>query len=358
MYDGYKGTRHAMPDELAQQMPILKELLTDLGYRQVSAKGWEADDILGTLAAACEARRDDCFLATGDRDSLQLVSETTTVLLATSAMGRSKTETMDLDAIHEKYGIEPRQLIEVKSLMGDTSDNIPGVKGIGEKTAMTLVKNFGTLDNVYDHLDSPIIKPRQRENLLACREDAYLSHTLGTIRTDAPIDTAEGGLQGDRGQQARRCPSDAGAGDPDPHHPVRAGRHRSGTGPRYPAGGGRSHCVPARRAFRPLSGGRTPPAVLGKRARSCSRRPWYAVQDTTVYPLSEEELVSLLDDPQGDTGCVRFRPPLRQSHGRRQLGQQHCLGRQAGRLPAGRFRFPLSAHHPCHQLPCKIGVLL
>ena len=86
------------------------------------------------------------------------MSETTTVLLATSAMGRSKTETMDLDAIHEKYGIEPRQLIEVKSLMGDTSDNIPGVKGIGEKTAMTLVKNFGTLDSVYDHLDSPIIK--------------------------------------------------------------------------------------------------------------------------------------------------------------------------------------------------------
>ena len=120
------------------------------------------------------------------------MSETTTVLLATSAMGRSKTETMDLDAIHEKYGIEPKQLIEVKSLMGDTSDNIPGVKGIGEKTAMTLVKNFGTLDSVYDHLDSPIIKPRQRENLLACREDAYLSHTLGTIRTDAPIDTAEG----------------------------------------------------------------------------------------------------------------------------------------------------------------------
>ena len=133
MYDGYKGTRHAMPDELAQQMPILKELLTDLGYRQVSAKGWEADDILGTLAAACEARRDDCFLATGDRDSLQLVSETTTVLLATSAMGRSKTETMDLDAIREKYGIEPKQLIEVKSLMGDTSDNIPGVRASAKR---------------------------------------------------------------------------------------------------------------------------------------------------------------------------------------------------------------------------------
>ena len=96
-YDGYKATRHGMPDELAQQMPVLKELLTDLGYRQVTAEGWEADDILGTLAAACDARKDDCFLATGDRDSLQLVSETTTVLLATTALGRSKTVAMDAD---------------------------------------------------------------------------------------------------------------------------------------------------------------------------------------------------------------------------------------------------------------------
>ena len=113
MYDGYKATRHGMPDELAQQMPVLKELLTDLGYRQVTAEGWEADDLLGTLAAACDARKDDCFLATGDRDSLQLVSETTTVLLATTALGRSKTVAMDVAAIEEKYGIQPRQLIEV-----------------------------------------------------------------------------------------------------------------------------------------------------------------------------------------------------------------------------------------------------
>ena len=297
MYDGYKGTRHAMPDELAQQMPILKELLTDLGYRQVSAKGWEADDILGTLAAACEARRDDCFLATGDRDSLQLVSETTTVLLATSAMGRSKTETMDLDAIHEKYGIEPKQLIEVKSLMGDTSDNIPGVKGIGEKTAMTLVKNFGTLDSVYDHLDSPIIKPRQRENLLACREDAYLSHTLGTIRTDAPIDTAEGAYKVTEGNKPAavrlmqeleiqtlitRFGLDGIVPEQDPD---------------TPAGGGRSHCVPARRAFRPLSGGRTPRRSGQKKARSCSRRPGTPCRTPPCIP-SEEELVSLLDDPK------------------------------------------------------------
>ena len=297
MYDGYKGTRHAMPDELAQQMPILKELLTDLGYRQVSAKGWEADDILGTLAAACEARRDDCFLATGDRDSLQLVSETTTVLLATSAMGRSKTETMDLDAIHEKYGIEPKQLIEVKSLMGDTSDNIPGVKGIGEKTAMTLVKNFGTLDSVYDHLDSPIIKPRQRENLLACREDAYLSHTLGTIRTDAPIDTAEGAYKVTEGNKpaAVRLMQEleiqtlitrfgldgiVPEQDPDTLPEVDAA---IATLPAEPSG----HYLLAAR-----------PAVLGKKSVIVQPEAWYAVQDTTVYPLSEEELVSLLDDPR------------------------------------------------------------
>ena len=297
MYDGYKGTRHAMPDELAQQMPILKELLTDLGYRQVSAKGWEADDILGTLAAACEARRDDCFLATGDRDSLQLVSETTTVLLATSAMGRSKTETMDLDAIHEKYGIEPKQLIEVKSLMGDTSDNIPGVKGIGEKTAMTLVKNFGTLDNVYDHLDSPIIKPRQRENLLACREDAYLSHTLGTIRTDAPIDTAEGAYKVTEGNKPAavrlmqeleiqtlitRFGLDGIVPEQDPDT--------------LPEVGAAIASLPAEPSGHSLLAAR--PAVLGKKSAVVQPEAWYAVQDTTVYPLSEEELVSLLDDPR------------------------------------------------------------
>ena len=202
MYDGYKATRHGMPEELAQQMPVLKELLADLGYRAVTAEGWEADDILGTLAAACAARQDDCFLATGDRDSLQLVSESTTVLLAATAMGRSKTIPMDVDAIHEKYGIEPKQLIEVKSLMGDTSDNIPGVRGIGEKTALNLVQKFGTLENVYAHIDDPVIKPKQREHLLECKADAELSHVLGTIRTDAPIETAEGAYKVGEGNKA------------------------------------------------------------------------------------------------------------------------------------------------------------
>ena len=184
-YDGYKATRHGMPEELAQQMPVLKELLSDLGFVQVSKAGWEADDILGTLAAACEKTGGTTLLATGDRDSLQLVDSSTTVLLATN----KETLTMDEDAIREKYGIEPPQLIEVKSLMGDASDNIPGVKGIGEKTALSLVQKFGSLENVYANIEDKAIKPKQRENLLAHREDAQLSHMLGTIRRDAPIDT-------------------------------------------------------------------------------------------------------------------------------------------------------------------------
>ena len=184
-YDGYKATRHGMPEELAQQMPVLKELLTDLGFVQVSREGWEADDILGTLAAACEAAGGTTLLATGDRDSLQLVDDATTVLLATN----KETIPMDPAAIREKYGVEPPQLIDVKSLMGDSSDNIPGVPGIGEKTALALVSKFGTMQNIYDHLDDPAIKPGQRTKLGANRDKADLSYMLGTIRKDAPIET-------------------------------------------------------------------------------------------------------------------------------------------------------------------------
>ncbi len=184
-FDGYKATRHGMPPELAEQMPVMKQLLTDLGFAQVSLAGWEADDILGTLSAACEAAGGQTLLATGDRDSLQLVDDNTTVLLATN----KETLVMDPAAIREKYGVEPIQLIEVKSLMGDSSDNIPGVPGIGEKTALALVQKFGSLEGVYEHLDDKAIKPKQREKLAASREMADLSHMLGTIRRDAPIDT-------------------------------------------------------------------------------------------------------------------------------------------------------------------------
>ena len=300
MYDGYKATRHGMPEELAQQMPVLKELLADLGYRTVTAEGWEADDILGTLAAACAARKDDCFLATGDRDSLQLVSDTTTVLLAATVMGRSKTVTMDVDAIQEKYGIQPRQLIEVKSLMGDASDNIPGVKGIGEKTALTLVQNFGTLEGVYEHIDDKLIKPKQREHLLECREMAQLSHTLGTIRTDAPIDTAEGTYavgEGNKAEAVRllqeleihslipRFGLDGIApAAPEEEDGIELAEAELEALPLAPSG---NYLVASR------------PAMMGKQGtRNVVLQPesWYAVQDCTVYPLEDADLVRLLDN--------------------------------------------------------------
>ena len=300
MYEGYKATRHGMPDELAQQMPVLKEILTDLGYRIVTAEGWEADDILGTLAAACAARQDDCFLATGDRDSLQLVSDTTTVLLATTALGRSKTVTMDVDAIREKYGIEPKQLIEVKSLMGDASDNIPGVRGIGEKTALSLVQNFGSLEGVYEHIDDKRIKPKQREHLLECRELAQLSHTLGTIRTDAPIDTAEGSYTVGEGNKpaAVRLLQELEIHSLIP---------RFGLDGVAPEAAAEEEAVEMMVAEPPLP--LTPaghylvasrPPVMGKQGvHTVVLQPesWYAVQGTTVYPLEDAELVRLLDDP-------------------------------------------------------------
>ena len=300
MYDGYKATRHGMPEELAQQMPVLKELLADLGYRTVTAEGWEADDILGTLAAACAARKDDCFLATGDRDSLQLVSDTTTVLLAATVMGRSKTVTMDVDAIQEKYGIQPRQLIEVKSLMGDASDNIPGVKGIGEKTALTLVQNFGTLEGVYEHIDDKLIKPKQREHLLECREMAQLSHTLGTIRTDAPIDTAEGTYAVGEGNKAEavRLLQELEIHSLIPRFGL------DGIAPAAPEEEDGIELAEAELEALPLTPSGTylvasRPAVMGKQGtRNVVLQPesWYAVQDCTVYPLEDADLVRLLDN--------------------------------------------------------------
>lgn len=301
MYEGYKANRHGMPEELAQQMPVLKEILADLGYRTISAEGWEADDLLGTLAAACAARKDDCFLATGDRDSLQLVSETTTVLLAATAMGRSKTITMDVDAVQEKYGVSPRQLIEVKSLMGDTSDNIPGVRGIGEKSALSLVQTFGSLEGVYANLDDKRIKPKQREHLIECRELAELSHTLGTIRTDAPIDTAEGAYAIGEGNKAAavrllqeleihslipRFGLDGIAPEvSEEEAAVELPEAELGVLPLAPAG----HYLIAAR-----------PAVMGKQGTKnvqLAPESWYAVQENTVYPLEDAELLRLLDEP-------------------------------------------------------------
>lgn len=185
MYDAYKAGRHAMPDELRSQMPIVKNLLHLLGIKTVECEGWEADDILGTLAARCREEGNECFIATGDRDSLQLAHGGVKVLLAKT----KSTDVMDEQAIAVEYGVTPQQLIQVKALQGDSSDNIPGVTKVGLKTALDLIARFKTLDGVYENIDDESIKKGTRTHLIEDKEQAYLSLELGTIRTDAPIDT-------------------------------------------------------------------------------------------------------------------------------------------------------------------------
>lgn len=280
-FDGYKATRHGMPPELAEQMPVMKQLLTDLGFAQVSLAGWEADDILGTLSAACEAAGGQTLLATGDRDSLQLVDDNTTVLLATN----KETLVMDPAAIREKYGVEPIQLIEVKSLMGDSSDNIPGVPGIGEKTALALVQKFGSLEGVYEHLDDKAIKPKQREKLAASREMADLSHMLGTIRRDAPIDTDP--------EHYRRA-----KGDPAAAAKLLAELEMHKLAARW--GLNETESAETSQAELPKVAPSTLPLVPEGRyylARTAGKEggAWYAVQGSVVFALDESRLPGLLD---------------------------------------------------------------
>lgn len=188
LYGEYKGNRKGMPEELAQQMPVLKELLKAMGYNLVECEGWEADDIIGTLAKNCTAE-DFCYIATGDRDSLQLVSERVNVLLSAPKSGRTETIVYDINKIIEDKGVSPEKLIDVKALMGDSSDNIPGVAGIGEKTATELIKNFGDIDYIFENVDTIAVTNSVRTKLINGRETAFLSRTLGTIRTDAPVET-------------------------------------------------------------------------------------------------------------------------------------------------------------------------
>ena len=184
LYEGYKAQRKGMPPELAEQLPVLKELLSAMGLAILEASGWEADDILGTLASVCDAQT-ECVLATGDRDSLQLVREGVQVWLAATKMGRPETRKYDPAAVLEEYGVTPARLIDVKALQGDTSDNIPGVAGVGPKTAQALVAQFGDLDTLYAGLDG--VKENLRLKLAQDRDNAFLSRDLGTIRTDAPV---------------------------------------------------------------------------------------------------------------------------------------------------------------------------
>lgn len=187
-YDGYKATRHKMPEELAQQMPILKDVLCAMNIPIFACEGWEADDVIGTVGKRCAECGWDCVIVTGDRDSLQLVDDHVTVKLVITKGGQTIATRYDPAMFRQEYGFEPPIMVDLKSLMGDSSDNIPGVAGVGPKTATELLLKFGTMEGVYQNLEDPFIRPKLREKLEAGRKNAKLSYDLATIRCNAPIE--------------------------------------------------------------------------------------------------------------------------------------------------------------------------
>ena len=191
MYEGYKANRHGMPDELASQMPIIKDILRDMNITIIEKEGYEADDVLGTLSKRGEKEGIDVTILSGDRDTFQLTSDHITVRIPRTKMGKTEVEDFDRNKIKEVYGLEPMQLIEVKGLQGDTSDNIPGVPGVGEKTALSMIQTYGSIENIYKELEegkAETIKGKTREKMLENKELAFLSKTLGTINLEAPIE--------------------------------------------------------------------------------------------------------------------------------------------------------------------------
>ena len=187
-YALYKAQRKPMPDDLAVQMPLLKDVLSAMGIKQLSAEGWEADDVLGTVARLCEADGWDCEIVTGDRDSFQLITEKTDVLHVKTAKGQTETIDYDLKRFNDEYGFAPPLMVDLKALMGDASDNIPGVAGIGEKTALDLIRRFGTIESIYSNLDTLDIKDSVRKKLSAGEESARMSYELATISREAPVE--------------------------------------------------------------------------------------------------------------------------------------------------------------------------
>ena len=188
MYEGYKAQRKPMPEELAVQMPLLKETLDAMHIRRLEAAGWEADDVLGAVSAICEKSGWACEIVTGDKDSFQLITETTSVLHVKSRMGQTETILYDRARFEEEYGFAPPLMVDLKALMGDASDNIPGVPGIGEKTALDLVRRYGRVADIYAGLDGLDIKDSVRKKLAAGRESAEMSYTLATISREAPVE--------------------------------------------------------------------------------------------------------------------------------------------------------------------------
>ena len=183
----YKATRHAMPEELAVQMPVLKQVLDAMDIPRYELVGFEADDLIGTISRRCEAAGWDCVIVTGDKDSLQLVTEHTKVKLVSTRMGQTTTKDMTPGTFREQYGFDPIHMIDLKALMGDTSDNIPGVPGVGEKTAMALVQRYGSIDEIYRLLPDIEAKPAAIRKLQAGEDAARHSYWLATIVTDAPL---------------------------------------------------------------------------------------------------------------------------------------------------------------------------
>ena len=194
MYEGYKANRKGMPTELAEQMPIIKDVLRAMNIDIIEKEGYEGDDIIGTLSRYGEQKGLEVVILSGDRDTFQLATDNVRINIPRTKAGKTETEIFNREKVKEVYGIEPKQLIEVKGLQGDTSDNIPGVPGIGEKTALSLVQKYGTIDNLYKKLESgeTDIKGKQKEKLEENKDLAYLSRTLGEINTQVPIeDTLE-----------------------------------------------------------------------------------------------------------------------------------------------------------------------
>ena len=194
LYDGYKANRHGMPDELAQQMPIIKDVLKAMNIKIIEKQGYEGDDILGTLSKEAEEQGIDVTILSGDRDTFQLTSDKVTVRIPRTKMGKTENEDYDRTRVLEEYGIEPKELIEVKGLMGDTSDNIPGIPGVGEKTALNLIRHYKTIDNLYKEVETNEslidVKGKLKEKILENKELAYLSRKLGEINRQAPIETS------------------------------------------------------------------------------------------------------------------------------------------------------------------------
>ena len=195
MFDGYKAQRKPMPKELAMQMPILKDVLSALNIAMYEKEGYEADDIIGTISRICDEENVGCYIVTGDRDDLQLASQNTKILLTVTKGGTNETTSYDEDAVFEKYGVTPVHFIDVKALMGDSSDNIPGVSGIGEKTALGLIQKYENLDGVFEHADENTKSVAKK--LADGKDSAYLSYTLAKIDRFVPIDfNFDGNLYG------------------------------------------------------------------------------------------------------------------------------------------------------------------